>query len=61
MGAALPQCKGGGRTDQSQASAVTARRHSIGFGIALTPRAARQSGVRAQNEATLPDPFDIIR
>jgi len=37
---------------------VTARRHSIGVQIALTPRAARLSYVRAQNEdplQTLPD------
>jgi hypothetical protein len=61
MGAALAQCKGGGRTDQSEASAVTARRHSIGVHIALTPRAARLSGVRAQNEGTLRRPARAAR
>jgi len=37
-----------GRTEHTEASAATARRHSIGAQIALMPRAARHSGVRTR-------------
>ena len=40
-----------GRTELTEASDVTAQRHSIAPHTTLTPRAARLSGVRAQNEA----------